>query len=139
MAVVLPNEGLPDLLAYWLGKTVNTFFDWQLVLWKNSFTPVQSTVYADIVLATFTGYSPVTVVKANWTSPVIDTDKAVSTWNTTPQLWTCTAGSETIYGYALVTPSSPKILAIERFASPVPVAPGGIIGVLPRLTFTTAP
>jgi hypothetical protein len=139
MALVLPNEGLTDLLAYWLGKTVNTFFDWQLVLFKNSFTPTQATVYADLVLATFTGYSPVTVTKANWTSPVIDTDKAVSTWTTTPTLWTCTAGSETIYGYALVTPSSPKILVVERFASPVPIAPGGIIGVLPRVTFTTAP
>lgn len=139
MPVVLPNEGLPDLLAYWIGKSVNTFFDWNLVLFKNALTPVQATVYADLVLATFTGYSAVPVTKADWTSPVIDTDKAVSTWKTTPTLWTCTAGSETIYGYALVTPSGPKIMAVERFASPVPVAPGGIIGVLPRLTFTTAP
>lgn len=139
MAVVLPNEGLTTLLEYWIGKTVNTFFDWLLVLFKNNYTPTQASVYADLVLATFTGYSAVTLTKANWTSAVIDTDKAVSTWNTTPQLWTCTAGSETIYGYALVTPSSPKIMAVERFASPVPVAPGGIIGVLPRLTFTTAP
>ena len=139
MPLVLPNEGLPQLLSYWIGKTSNSFADWSMVLFKNNITPIQATVYADLNVATFTGYSPVPITKPDWTSPVIDTGKAVSTWKTTPTLWTCTSGSETIYGYALVTPSSPVILVVEKFAVSVPIAPGGIIGVLPRITFTTEP
>lgn len=139
MPVVLPNEGLPTLLSYWIRRMSNAASNWKLILFKNNLTPDQDTVYADIVLADFVGYSPVDMDPTLWTSPVIDMDAAVSTWGTTPTLWTDTSGSQTIYGYALVTPSSPVIMVIEAFGTPIPIAPSGIIGVLPRLTFTTAP
>lgn len=140
MALVLPNEGLTDLLAYMIRTTISGVADWLMVLWTNtSLTPGQSTVYSDLTLATFTGYSAVTVTRGTWTAPTIVSDKAVSTWGTTATLWTNTGSSQTIYGYAMVTASSPVIRLIEKFASPVVLATNGIIGVLPQFTFTTAP
>jgi len=139
VAIVLPNEGLPTLLEFWTGKTVNTFSNWNLVLFKNNYTPIQTTVYADLILATFGGYSPVVVDKSMWTTPTMVGNKATTTYTLNPTLWTVTSGSETIYGAALVTPSSPRIMCVERWVTPVPVAIGGLLGYLPRLTFTTDP
>lgn len=139
MSLVAPNEGLADQLDYILKSTISGVANWTLVLFKNNLTPNQSTVYADLTLATFGGYSPVTLSRSTWTSAVISADKAVSTYDTTPQIWLVSSGSETIYGYAIVTPSSPVIRYVERFASPIAVSAGGIIGVLPRVTLTTAP
>jgi len=139
MALVLPDEGLNDQLSYVIKTTISGVADWLLVLFKNNLTPTQATVYADLTLATFGGYSAVTLTRGTWTSPTIISDKAVSTWGTTPTFWTVTSGSETIYGYAMVTASSPVIRGIERFASPVAVSAGGILALLPRYTFTTAP
>lgn len=139
MPQVFPNEGLTDLLSYWIGKQSNAFASWQLMLWKNDITPDQDTVYADLTEAAFVGYSRVTINPATWVSPIIDDDKAVTTYGTDPVTWNVTSGTETIYGYALITPTSPVIRSIERFADPVLVGAGGIIGVLPRITFTTEP
>lgn len=140
MSLVLPNEGLVDQLTYLLKSTISGVADWLLVLWTNSsYTPSQSSVYSDLTLATFTGYSAVTVTRGTWTTPTIISNAAVSTWGTVATQWTNTGSSQTIYGYALVTASSPVIRVVEKFASPVTVATGGIIGVLPRYTFTTAP
>ena len=139
MPIVLPNEGLPSLLAWMLRDDTSALPSNTLVLFANDLTPDQDTVYADLTLATFTGYSPVTIDRASWTSPVIDADHAVSTWNTTPIVWLVSGGSETIYGYAVVTPTSPIILWCERFATPIPVTAGGALALLPRFTLTTEP
>ena len=138
--IVMPNEGLADLLAYWLGKTANTFFDWELMVWTNSsYTPSQASVYSDLVEATFGGYSRFTLTKASWTSPTIISDKAVATYTTTPLTWTVTSSPQTVYGYAIVTPSSSVIRAIQAFDVPIPLVVGGILGILPRFEFTTEP
>lgn len=139
MPIVLPNEGLPSLLAWMLRDDTSALPSNTLILYANDLTPTQSTVYADLTHATFTGYSPETIDRASWTSPVIDSDHAVSTWNTTPIVWLVSGGSETIYGYAVVTPSSPVILWVERFASPIAVSAGGALALLPRFALTTEP
>jgi hypothetical protein len=139
MPVVLPNEGLPTLLSYWLGRVSNSFAPWSLVLFSNNLTPDQATVYADMTLASFGGYSPVTLGPTTWTSPTIVSGKAVSTYDVTPQTWTVSSGSGTIYGAAIVTPTSPIIIAIERFAYPIALTVGGVLGYLPRITFGTDP
>lgn len=137
MPQVFPNEGLPDLLEYWLGSMANDFAQWQMMLWKNDLTPDQNTVYSSLEEAEFGGYSRVTINPSYWTTPVIEDDEAVSTWKEVPTTWNVTSGTETIYGYALITPTDSQIRSVERFAEPVLVSTGGIIGVLPRITFGT--
>lgn len=139
MSLVAPNEGLVDQLTYILKSTISGVADWVLILFKNNPTLTQATVYADLTLATFGGYSPVTLTRGSWVTPTISSGVAVSTYTTTPQVWTVSSGSETIYGYAIVTASSPVIRYVEKFASPVAVAAGGILGVLPRVTLGTSP
>lgn len=139
MALVAPNEGLTDQLDYILRSTISGVANWQLVLFTNNLTLSQTTVYADLVLATFTGYGAVTLTRSSWVPAYIDSGKAKSTYTTTPVLWTCTGGAQTIYGYAIVTATSPVIRYVEKFASPVALAVGGILGVLPEVTLGTAP
>jgi membrane-bound lytic murein transglycosylase B len=130
---------LNDLLAYWLGKTSNSFSDWQLMLYSNSLTPSQSTVFADLTEATFGGYSRITLGKSTWQSPAVTLGKSRSTYGTDPLMWIVASGSETIYGYAMITPSSPVIRAIEAFDTPFTVTPGGVLTLIPKMTFTTDP
>ena len=134
---VLPNEGLPDLLDYMIRATISGVLDWELMLFVNDIVPDQDTVYADLVEASLTGYSRVTLSRGTWTSPVIVSNRAVSTYGTTPISWSITGGSETVYGHALVTPSSPVIRFVERWTTPVAVSPPGVLAVLPRITQTT--
>jgi len=135
--VVLPNEGLPALLDYMIRATISGVVDWELMLWTNDITPDQGTVYADLTEATFTGYSRPTITRGTWTAPAVSADHAVSTYDSVPISWSCSAGSETVYGYALVTVTSPVIRFVERFAVPAVMSPGAVLAVLPRLTLTT--
>ena len=139
MALVLPNEGLPTLLDQMIRDLASGFVDWEMMLFVNNITPDQDTVYADLTEATFGNYSRITIDHTLWEAPTVVADHAVSTYTTTPQIWTVTSGSETVYGYALVTVSSPIIIVVERFASPVAVSAGGVLAVLPRITLTTEP
>lgn len=139
MPIVAPNEGLPALLDYILRDDVDGVADWELILFVNDITPDQDTEYADLTEATFTGYSSVTVTRGDWTAAVIDSDVAVSTWGAAATTWTNTGSEQTVYGYAMVTATSPVIRLIERFASPVVLATNGILGLLPRVTLGTAP
>jgi hypothetical protein len=139
MPIVLPNEGLPTLLGWMLRDDTSAVPSNTLILFSSDTTPTQATVYADLTEAGFTGYSPVTIDRATWTSPVVDDDHAVSTWDTTPILWLPESGPQIIYGYAVVTPSSPVILWCERFATPITVEDGGVLALLPRFALTTEP
>lgn len=135
----MPNEGKPDLMNYVLQKASNAYFDWLCLLWTNpSYVPSNASVYSDLVEATFGGYTRITLTHSLWTSPVIVSDEAVSTWGTTPYTWTVTSSPQTIYGYAIIRPTSPVIYAIQALADPIPLVTGGIIGILPRLKFKTA-
>ncbi len=136
--LVAPNEGLDDQLDYILSANISGVIPWLLVLWLDAdLFPTQSTVYADLTLASFTGYSPVTVDRTLWTPSEIQGNQAVSTWGTTPQLWTPTGAPQTLYGWAMVTQLTPVLRYIQRFPVPLIAADGNPVGVLPRVTLST--
>ena len=137
MPAVLPNEGLPTLLDQMIRTLASGFVDWTLVLWDNDIVPDQDTEYADLNIASFGGYSDVTVDHTEWTSPTIIDDRAVSTYTADPLEWIMSSGSGYVYGYAIVTSTSPIILWCERFAVPEPISAGRTLSLLPRITLTT--
>jgi hypothetical protein len=139
MPLVLPNVGLPFLTDRILRAAPVGMVPWQLVLWTNEYEPVQATVWSDLEEAVFDGYSRITLTPATWTAAVMVGDEAVSTYGTTPQLWTCTSDPEEIYGYAIIDSVSEKIYIVEAFEEPEELVVGRTIGVLPRYTQTTAP
>jgi len=139
MSLVLPNEGLPYLLANMLRLGTPDPLPWILSLFVNYIEPDQETTFADLESASFIGYSPGTVSAANWVAPTIEDDRAVSTYTTTPKLWTCAGAPETVYGYALLTTTTNLLLVVKRFADEVELEIGGVIGVLPRIAWGTLP
>ncbi len=95
------------------------FFDASINLWTDvGLIPNRNTVFADVTVATFTGYAQVDI--ATWTGPVnlSATDKALHAEanfiaTATP------APAETIYGYILTDLAKVETKLIERFLDPV--------------------
>lgn len=139
MPLILPNIGLPTLLDILLRKSVGGLAPWELFVWSNDLIPDANTVYDSLVLATFTGYSPITLVRNNWLAAFLDGDKAVSTYTSDAQTWVCTAGPQTVYGYGVRDFGDSTLYICERFSTPQDVLVGGTLGVLPRFTLRTDP
>lgn len=137
MPAVLPNEGLPTLLDQMIRTLASGFVDWTLILFVNDITPDQDTVYADLTEASFGGYSSETIDHTLWTPATVVDDHAVSTYTEDPITWEMSSGSGYVYGYAIVTSTSPKIMWVERFAVPEPISAGRTLSLLPRITLTT--
>lgn len=140
MPIVLPNQGLPALLGFMLKVNVTGEANWILILFKSNTTPDQDTEAADLTECDFGGYSAETLTRSTWTTATVIADHAVSTYDTTPIIWTCSSGTNNVYGYAILNSTGTVLYFIERFASaPIVVTTGGVLVLLPRLTLTTEP
>ncbi len=137
MALVLPDQGLPDLLDWMIRRTGGDPPDLVFTLWTNDITPTQATVFTDLTRASFTGFFEMVMTRAGWTAPAIVSDQAVSTWKTAPTNWTLTALPVTVYGWAAYNPGTLKLVIVERFDTPRALAIGDTIGVLPQMTLST--
>lgn len=127
--IVLPKEGLGVLCGRLLNPAAADPVPWLLLLFSNDVTPDEDTVYADLIESTAAGYSRVTIGPEDWTAPVIVGLDAVSTFGTDPIQWDITGGPWNVYGWAIVTATSPVILMVERKGSPLV----GIMGPNPLL------
>jgi len=138
---LLPNEGIGDQLEYVLKRSVAGVLPWQLIFFTNDIVPDADTVLADLVEATWSGYSRLTLDRSEWTTPEVNDGCAHSTWGTDPQVWYVTGDSdETNYGYAFIDYTSGVIRFIQRFDDDdiQPVTPGGKVTLLPTYTMTSA-
>lgn len=128
------------MLAYILKKSISGVFGWELGLFVNDLDPDQDTVLADIEEPTWPGYTRFTLARSDWTDPVIDSDHAVSTWKTEPQIWLNDGSdSPTIFGAFMVDPTAGVLRLLQRF-DPGDVRvldPLGVVTYLPRVTLTT--
>ncbi len=135
--IVIPNEGKTFLLDYITQKVVNNYTDWQLMLWTNaSLSPSGTTVYANLTEATFPGYARVVLTHSLWGAATIVSNQAVSVWGGTQPIWTNGGSAQPIFGYAYVTTSSPKIMLIQKYDTPVPMDPGGILTMVPQINLS---
>lgn len=140
-AGLLPNEGIADQLAYILQKSISGVLPWQLRYFVNDIVPDADTVLDDLVEASFTGYTRLTMDRDLWVIGEPDAGCVHATFGTYAQVWYCTAGPvETIYGYAYVDASLGVIRFIQRFddADIAPLEIGGRILLLPEYTFRSA-
>ena len=137
---ILPNEGIGDQLKYLLQSPISGVLPWKFVFFVNNIGPDFTTVYADLVLSSFGGFTPFDLSRADWTDPVVTGNCALSTWGTDVLSWTFTSGPlETIYGYAYLDYAAHKIRFIQRFdvADIQTVVIGEKIRLLPRYTLTS--
>lgn len=111
MAGTLVNQGEVVMLEAFVNKTAPQ--DLQLRLFKNDYTPVETTTEADVVEADFTGYAPITLTPVNWVSLA----GAPSQVTYAQQIFLSTAVQSALaYGYYFVQAISGKLVAAERFS-----------------------
>lgn len=138
---ILPDEGIGVQLRRILDPASADHATWRLILFVNDITPDADTVLADLTEATWAGYSFVTMIPGNWTTPEVDTGCATSTYGTTPLTWYVTGGPlQTNYGYAMIDPGAGVIRFVQRFepADIQPVVVGARVILLPTYTLTSA-
>ena len=107
MAGGMPNEGEEDILDVILATSL------VLRLFKNNFTPSNSSVLADFTEADFTGYSALTLTGGSWTTTQGDPTTGVYA----QQAFTGTGTAQTVYGYYLTRTSSGRVWYYQRFES----------------------
>jgi hypothetical protein len=135
MAIVVPSQGLEDILEYALNKTEPT--EVKLKLFKNDLTPDADTVIGDFTESDIAGYDAggKTLAGASWTVAT-----ATGTEGTfAEQTWTFTeAGS--IYGYYVTNNAGTAVLWCERFTDAPHTFPsgGGTESITPAITIATA-
>lgn len=137
MALVLPNEGLTELLDWMIRIPIAGVPDLVFTLWKNDIEPDQDTTLADLERADFGGFQEMVLSRAGWTTPVIDSGRAVTQWGSEPTRWTLDQNPQTVYGWAAYDPDTLALVVAERFDVPRALNVGDTLGVLPRMTLGT--
>lgn len=132
MALLVPNNGEGDGLAYFLNKSAPE--NLILRLYKSNTTPAENDTTATYTEATFTGYVALTLTGASWTV----VEGAPSSASYAQQTFTSSAGSqsESVYGYYLTRATSGRIAWSERFSDGpyVIVNNGDAIKLTPTIT-----
>lgn len=129
MALVVPDFSELLILQYIVNMLAPS--NPVLHLYKNNYTPVESSTVINFVENNETGYVPVTLVASSWTTTSLS---GVSTAVYSAQTFVFGTAA-TIYGY-YVTNISNSLLWAEQFSSSSFVLPsgGGSVAISPRLT-----
>jgi len=110
MSIKVPDVAELKLLDM-LRTTLNSSSP-KICLFKNNYTPVDSSVLADFTAATFSGYAPVTFTGLG--TPATVSGRAVST-NSVAATWTKSgATGNDIYGYYVTDAAGTSLLWAER-------------------------
>jgi hypothetical protein len=109
VALKIPGDGLLAVLGYLVGLWNTTTLTIQL--FKNNYTPVDTSVLGDFTAADFNGYSPLSVT--GWGTPATVGLRARSA--AASQTWTKGVGGtgNDVYGY-FITDSSSSLVWAER-------------------------
>lgn len=136
MPLVVPNAGEIEMLDKMLKDALSVDENYLLRLYKNDYTPTQTTVVGDFTQADFTNYTEKTLTRATWGAAVSVSNKAQSTYGTA-QSWTCGTGGNTIYGYYVVGATSGVCLWAERFAAARIMGNGDVLNLTPVFTLNS--
>jgi hypothetical protein len=132
MALVVPKVGELELLNKMLISQLATDENYILKLYNNDITPDKNSVASIFNEAVFTGYTSKILLRSNWSSPIIISDKAISSYP--QQNWTCGVTGDTIYGYFVVGANSGILLWAERFDQYKTLSYSDILIVTPVFT-----
>ena len=146
MPLVVPHEGELRLMSDMFGG--GTLENWQLCLFNSNITPNEADTAATYTAheATFTGYSRITLTRSisgtTWNTPTSVAPSGTPSWSsrtlvghtqygTGPQVWTCGATGDTVYGYFVIGVSSGKLIFAEAFPTARTLANGDTVDVQP--------
>jgi outer membrane receptor for Fe3+-dicitrate len=138
MALVVPNAGELRLLDKMLKHALSTNENYILKLYSNNYTPDQASVPGSFTEANFTSYAAKTLTRANWTSAITNgSNKAETSYSTTPQSWTCGTTGQTIYGYWVEGATVATCLWAEKFTTARVLANGDVLNITPKFTLAS--
>lgn len=138
MALVVPNEGELELLDKMLKDALTSDENYILKLFKNNVTPTMSFSAGSLTEADFTNYVAKTLTRANWNVAVTNgSNKAETSYATSPQSWTCGTTGNTIYGYWVTGATSTAVLWAERFATARVLSNGDVLNLTPKFTLNS--
>lgn len=128
------NTGELELLDKMLKDALSTNENYILKLYKNDYTPDDSTAQSSFTEATFTNYAARTLTRAGWNAAVTVSNKAETSYSSAPRSWTCGATGNTVYGYWVIGATSNTCLWAERFATSRVLASGDVLNLTPKFT-----
>ena len=135
MTLVVCREGELQLLDKMLKDALSTDEDYILRLFQNNYSPDEDDATTSFTVANFTGYALRTLTRALWNAAAVSTSKAESSYNTSPESWTCGATGNTVYGYWVEGNNGPNdVLWSERFATARVLADGDVLNITPKFT-----
>lgn len=137
MPLVVPDQGELRLLDIMLKLALSTNEDQILKLYNNNYTPAAASAPGSFTAATFTNYVPKTLLRATWSNAATVSNKAESSYGTSPLSWTCGATGDTVYGYWVEGSTSSKVLWAERFSTSRVLANGDILNITPKFTLAS--
>lgn len=137
MPLVTPNEGELELLDKMLKDALTTDENYILKLYKTDYTPINATSQGLMTEADFTNYAARTLTRANWAAAAVVSNKAESSYGTTPRSWTCGSTGNTIFGYWVLAATSNKVLWAEKFATARVLASGDVLNLTPKFTLNS--
>lgn len=138
---IMPNQGIIQQHQDSLQVGISGRIPWRLLLWKNDYVPIPTTVVADLTECNWSGYGRVTIDPALWTGFTAYQGCSHATWKTVPTIWPVTSGPiQTVYGWAMIDEMANVIRRVQRFddSDIAPIVIGVPWLLLPRVTFTSA-
>jgi len=137
MPLVVPNSGELRMLNLMLKEALTSNEDQILKLYKTDVTPDQESIPGSFTEADFTGYAARTLSRATWNSSVTVSNKAESSYGSTPQSWTCGTTGNTVYGYWVEGSTSGTCLWAEKFTTARVLASGDVLNITPKFTLSS--
>jgi hypothetical protein len=131
--LVVTAEGQEYLLDLLLRTGSVAGKDFILGLYKNNVTIARNTVLASLQQATFPGYAPVTLTRSQWQAPQAVSIYEQSYWGTAFTLFTCTGGTQLVYGSYVRDSLSNVLLWGEKFSDPITAVLDVAIPVFPAI------
>lgn len=111
MSGFLTQQGEIVMLEALVNKTAPQ--DLVLRLFKNNYTPVNTTTEANVIEADFVGYSGITLTPASWVS-LVGAPSSIAFAQRT--FMSAAVQDQSIYGYYVTQAVSGKLVAAERFS-----------------------
>lgn len=130
MNMVMPDEGKADVLDE-LFRLTSSRPTWTLYLFSSNTTVGDASTFSDFTIATFTGYSNISIARADWSAATVSSNIGNITKTTAPT-FSCTGGSaQNVYGWILRSAISGKIWFGQNFDTPINMVNGATLAIDP--------
>lgn len=135
MPLILTDLGADQILKAYFNNDWQASKNLKLCLFTNDYTPVDTTVKANLTEAVGGGYAQITLTNGSWTvTPANDPSDAVYAQQTFTFTGPLT-GNPTIYGYYILDNNgSGEVMWAEKFGTPfTPANNGDTIKITPKV------